>query len=1536
MGFARMVGRWGALFAAIVAPVSLAADPSPPLEIRSVSLAANRDVPELCLTFSEALGHRPSIPLQSYLAVEPAADIVAAAHDQRLCITGFAFSTAYTLTLKAGLPGTVHILPADWRTQFSVPGRPPELDFTPPGRIVPRLGPQSIELRSVNISRLRVELFHIADRDLVPLLDPSRPDGLHEPERRDPVWKGTIEVKSQPNREAATKLPIEKTIGALQPGVYEAVAAPSISATDNTVQGVASGYFVVSDLGLVAYRATDGMTVAVRSLASAAGAAGVDVALIGENNRELARVRTDGSGYARFDPTALKGTGGDRPRAIFAYGAAGEFSWLDLDAKESQTSALEAIVIPQRLDYRPGEKVSLTILLRDAQGRAPANLPATVELFRPNGALYDVKTSDGGNAGGYTATFQLPTGGNEGTWPIRVYAGAGTTPVGEAHIDVHHVQPARLTASASIESALMDPSQANTVDVRGQYSFGTPASFAPGEVDVGIGPAENPFPAFADFAFGLADEEAAAVNIDPVRFTTDAAGRASETVHIPAQPFLTRPTEAKIDGKILDVNGRDAASVAEALIANQPIYFGLKPRGEPDFTEGQPVHFDAIAVGPDGARMEKADAGWEIRRLERIPDWVWSGDRWHDREVEHASRVAGGVTSISTTSPASIESALPAGSYELEIFDPKSEAATSIRFHVGRPNGSVELMAPKPSFAPGEGVDVQIKPPFESDVLLATADRTLRSTAVQHIPAAGATMHVDIPRDADATLGLAATAIAPGSASASGLPRIANGLARIKIEPAGQQLGVKLDVPEKAEPEQPLLVSVAVSGAGDEPSYVAVSAVDANASLPPQSGKLNDFLFAKQTRQAALLEALGGGASQALPIDATPQSEMIVAPKSDGAPPSGPFALYSGVVALDKAGKAVVPLAAPSFTGKLRISATAWSNNRLGEASAVSTVQRPLAVTLELPSFLAPDDRLDLDLLLDNVDGPRGEYRVNVTTEGQVALIAGGEIVANLAEHEQRNQSISLQAHAPGAGAILVAVQGPGGIKFQRRFELPVRRDSPEVTRRAAITIKPEGQLTIDPSLLEGLRPDGTLLSITIDSATPTDPAAIARNLAASDFGPTEQRVSAATRLLTSSGAISVDAILAGQHADGGFGQWSEGQSSLWLSAYVMDFLGRAKAAGAVVPEGAYRLGLDYLSARADPVPGRDDAIDGPSQPVLEASAYANAVLARAGRIDLAALRYFADRFLPQLRSPLAMAWIASGFAALDDKSTAAMIVARALAVNDPPVAGDEFASELRDQAALAATIAEGGGDQSAALAKAAQKIGDLLAARRQLTPQEQAWLLRAARAVSTPENLVKLNVDGQSVQHRGPYTWSSPAGSAPHAPVIKNITGKPLRATIVVSGEPAPDQHEGAGYEMQRSFFDLQGKPTDPAALKQNDLAIVVLTGRFTAQGDPRPIVVAPLPAGWRLEATEIVDPAARYPWLKDLTGASHVSADAHQLVAVPEIAGDRHEFKFAFVVRAASRGQFALPPALIEDLSRPTLSAHSTGGKTKIDPPS
>jgi uncharacterized protein YfaS (alpha-2-macroglobulin family) len=1532
------------------------------LEILKYDLAANQDVPELCFTLSGSLSHRSAQPLESFVAVEPGIPLSATPRRDRLCLTGFAFGAAYTVSFKAGLPGVSGTLQKDAQFRVEIPNRPPEFAFAAPeGSVLPRIGNDGLPIRSVNVRKIEIRIFRMSDDNLRSSLSPL-PLTVDEvrnfaPGRGERIWEGAVDVKGDANRDTLTMLPLEQTIGALKPGLYVAAIAAAGTPTDGQV--LPTQYFTVSDLGLSAFRGPSSLLIAARSLSSAAASPGIDIALVAANNRELGRVRTDGNGFARFDPNLLRGADGDRPASIFAYGPAGEFATLDLAADVSEGSRPTAVLIhADRAVYWPGEVVNILALARSDQGTAVPKQPLTVDIYQPNGAIFSSQTLTDQGAGAYNVAAAIPESGSDGTWRIEARGNPAEKPIGSTTFEVGDSRSTRLNLALNADVAVLDPSQPANIAVQAQYPEAQAAN-VPGELRVAVAAASAPFPAFPGFSFGLADESVRPLTLDPLRFTTDGAGKAVLPVKFTSPPKSTRPLEAQVSVRMFDAGGQAVEHAVSVPVGTQNLMLGVKP--QPTILANQSAHFEMIAVGPDGARQEKAGAGWEIVRQDSAPSWYWDGRRFAYRPSVKDNHVASGTVDIPANGPAMLDVSLPSGRYRIELFDLNGEAISSAHFTVGwssrdasDPVDKVSLKSTKTYFSPGDTADVFVQPPFDADVVLASADPQIRETAVQHVPAAGATMHLAIPRDAGLGMQLLATAIAPPDPSAPALTRRAFGQTPFLSDPAPRNLDVKLDLPETVMPQRTLSVPVNVSGAGDEPVYVRVSAIDerSDAVLLAQDSLL-DPLIGRQLSAVSALDNYGriivaSGLSNGGLKDEEAPAPGHATGSGGRKPTQAALGLYSGIVTLDKAGKGNVLLTLPDFAGVLKVKALAWSASRSGQGEAALAVRYPLNTILPLPAFLTPDDHADIPLQLDNADGPRGEYHVTVKGEGAVAVQSDADTVFNLAEHEQRTQLVSVQARGPGDGAIILAVKGPNGISFERHLPLPVRPAAAAITRHGVVTLKAGGTLTLDPALTGGIRPESLSYSLTATGGNDFDLGGIAQDLMSSDHDSAEQNVDAAMpylappTLLQALGVSqqapvrlgqAVQSLASYQSGDGGFSLFGSGQSDPWLTAYVVDFLSQAKSRGAAVPDVVVRQALDYLVPHMEPSATDPAKPDYPQQ-ALATAAYVAKVLAANDRLNLFQLRYFSDRFQSQMRNPVATALVAAAFASLGDKTTSTATFARAGSLTIDPALADLFGSDLRDQAMLTALMAESGTVAPPTVAANIAKTAAIVAARRQFSTQEAAWVFRAAAPQPASAAGIRLKVGDKTVAQSGPFTTTI-AGQP--LPGIKNTGDAAVRIAATVTGSPgAGDAKDQAGYEVQRWFFDTSGKAIDPGALRQGDIAVVVLTGRFTGQGEAHPLLSDTLSSGWEIEAAEIADPANRYPWLKDLTGSSHVAVSNGRYVAVPRLAGDRHEFKLAYVARAAVRGQFNLPGTVIEDMAQPALTARAVGGRTKIDPPS
>ena len=132
-----------------------------------------------------------------------------------------------------------------------------------------------------------------------------------------------------------------------------------------------------------------------------------------------------------------------------------------------------------------------------------------------------------------------------------------------------------------------------------------------------------------------------------------------------------------------------------------------------------------------------------------------------------------------------------------------------------------------------------------------------------------------------------------------------------------------------------------------------------------------------------------------------------------GSPPvEATLALFSGIVKVGADGTAQVEFQMPDFNGTVRLSAVAWSADKVGSATKDVIVRDPVALTVSGPRFLTLGDKARLELALHNVEGPAGTY----TVTGQVR-VGGGRPVATGLRARGRAQCRRAQARGLRAQA---------------------------------------------------------------------------------------------------------------------------------------------------------------------------------------------------------------------------------------------------------------------------------------------------------------------------------------------------------------------------------------------------------------------------------------------------------------------------------------------------------------------------------------
>ncbi len=1569
--------------------------------ILSNKVDADAASPRACFEFSEPLA-RGRVDFAPYVAIsggrstQGSGDFAVSAEERQICVDGLRHGERYAFVIRQGVPSAI----PDEKLQKSadyevyVRDRTPSVRFTGKNYVLPRTGQQGIPVVSVNADRLDLEVMRIGDRNLINSVHSD--DFLGQlgsyaskqiaSDKGQSVWTGSMEVKSELNKDVITAFPVIEAVGRLQPGVYvmfakptggKAAAAQTDSDSDyddGTTR--ATQWFVVSDLGLTSFSGPDGVHVLVRSLADAAPVANAELRLLARNNEVLGTVRSDANGYARFDAGLGKGQGGNAPGLVTVL-LGEDYGFLDLKQTAFDLSdrgvkgrvapaGLDAYLYTERGVYRSGETVYLTGLLRDAKGAAVTGLPLTIVVKRPDGVEYRRRQIEDQGAGGRAHSIPLLSGAQTGTWRVQAYADPKGPAIGEASFLVEDYVPERLELTLTPKAPVLQAGEPAEIDVNARYLYGAPGS----ELDVNgsmtiRAAAQSAIPGFAGYQVGLTDEEFQPVQTDfEESTTTDASGKVTVSNPV-AQPETNRPLEAEFTIRVGEPGGRAIARSVTLPIVPKGAALGIKALfKDGELGNGQTAGFEVIMANGDGRRLARPGVKWTLSKVTRNYQWFFQDGRWNFEGVKQTRRVADGEVTVSANAAASISAPVQWGNYRLDVAaDGPDSTESSLSFTVGYEADKtadtpdvLDVALDKNAYAAGETMQVRLAPRFAGKATLAVISDRVNEIRTIDVAAGGATASIPVKAEWGASAYLVVLAHRPMDTAAQRLPGRAIGLSWFAIGKENRTLAIDLGAPPLVRPLTTLSLPVKVTGArAGEDAFVTVAAVDIGIlNLTRfESPDPSKFFFGQRQIGHELRDLYGYLIDGMQGVRGAIRTGGDGAPTAQGEKPTQePLARYSGVVKVGADGMAKVDFDLPAFNGSVRVMAVAWSAGRTGQASADVIIRDQIVAQATLPRFLAIGDQSRFHLAINNVEGPAGPYVVDLDVRGPVLVAADAtRRTLQLAAGAKSELTIPVTAAGLGRAEFDVRITGPGGIGTVQNLAVRVQPSANTIARRIVRPIPGNGgAITVSSDLMADLVPNSGQVSVSVSPLASLDVPALLKALDRYPYGCTEQTVSRALPLLSVNKLATlenlaldanadervngaIERVLARQGANGSFGLWGVGGEDLWLDAFVADFLTRARERQFQVPQIAFNLALDRL---------RNQVVNTSEINKEEAAgiAYALYVLARNGRPVMGDLRYLADNKLADFATPLARGQIGAALSALGDRGRGRAAFTSALGllqdVRDDGLSRPDYGTRLRDGAGVLALIAEANGER-ADITRAAAIVDTARGSARYTSTQEQMWMVVAAQALAKDAEGMTLTVDG--AERKGPLYRTISAEALEAKPLtVANPGAATAQAVITVSGiptgaEPALNQ----GFGLERVIYTMKGEKADPARLRQNERYVVALNVTEPALRYGRVLLVDPLPAGLEIENANLTEGAsvAGLDWLKQEVTPVHTEARDDRYVAAFDRDGSSSQklaFTVAYIVRAVSPGRYVAPAGVIEDMYRPDRFGRTAFGTVDI----
>ena len=1561
-------------FASAVSLMLLAATPSRALDYLNIRVQNDEAVPSACLSFSSPIAKTDPSVLAAYVDVQPRGDHALEVRGKDLCIRGLKHGETYTIHLKKGLLGTDGTFIGDVSAEAKVPDRDAQVSFNQGKTILPLSKGVGLPLNSVNVLKAHVVLYRFNDRAMVDHLGDDwfgqelGYDGTSQiQDRSTKVFDGTLDINAVRNAQVSTTLPIATFIKDLQPGVYVAVANDAaVKSGDETSK--AAQWFSVSDIGLTSIKANGGLLVVARSLKTALPKP-VSVRLMSRANEILGTYRTDGDGRFSVPAGLLRGEHGEAPQVLVATDGAGSFTWLrlddpaldlsDLDMKgRAAPATTDAFVWTDRGIYRPGETVHLGLLVRDRNADPVDGLPAAIHIVRPDGVEVETRKIATPTASGGTMDYAVPDNAFSGTWTFWVSAG-GKDRVGATEVLVQDFVPPRLEAKASLPAGDVTQGGPIAVDVQASYFYGSPGADLTGSVEGTISVSGTPFAKLAGFRFGLVQDSFRPEALAASDFTTDDKGNARVELKPATASDTTHPLQVEVRATVNDVDGRPAVATATTMLRTSDHFVGVKPRFD-ELSEGAPAIFDIALVNFEGGAVGKGSLKWDLVREDYTYNYFYRDGRWQWHESIIDFRTKGGEVALDATGKGLVTTNVSSGRWRLEVYDPTSTAATSVRFHSGwwavgqsedrKPVVMNVTVDPNP---PAGKVRAMVEPSFAGRVLVVLDGNGLHGAQELDMKKGGGPVEFDAADVPPSGAYVLAIAVSPSGTVVPRLPVRSVGLAWVPGSASARKLDVAIGAPATIKPKTDLIVDLTAKGlAPGETGYVTLAAVDEavlrmTSFASPDAG--DHFLGRRQpdlelrdvyntlidpVGTPGVLKEGGDGANANVNMGGLDVKTFKT------------VALFKGPVAFDADGHAKVSLPIPDFSGRLRLMAVAWSPIKFGKAERPVTVRPPLLAELTLPRFLAPGDKIRARVLLTDLEAPEQDYAVAITTKGAVSIDRRDAMFEDVKRDRRRFVDRTLSAAAvPGVGRIHMVATGKDGTTEEHDFEISVRTPNAFVTKRQVVEVAPGGKLTVDDALGDGLTPGTGKVALSASTTPAIDVPGLLASLRRYPYGCAEQTISRAFPELLAkqlgadlpaptpdaiTGQGALERLTSLQSTDGSFGYWTVfDNGNFWLTAYAVDFMQHAREAGLSVPEGMEKRATAWLSGQFASV--------GLAPLDVAGASYASIILSRAGKLDLSQLRYVASRVKGSLPTEAAKFELAAALTRVGERDMAAGVLAAPRVERLPRTWLNDYGSPLRDEAMVLSLMAEEKLVPRKALFERALELSRATTSKQYLSTQEETWLLRVAADLKGTAPLA-VEIDGRA----NPAGAKEMHAALPLAPgksrVLANLGKDPVYTAISVTGIPTAAQPADAnGYTMTREFKHLDGSPVDLADVHQNDEIVVVLTGGTTDDVRRKSLVVDMFPAGLEPEpiglATDRTD--GQFAWLKGLVEPTFFALRDDRYMAGIDLAGGFGKtFTLAYVTRAVTPGTFALPGPQVEDMYEPGFHARGASATLEVKP--
>lgn len=1217
---------------------------------------------------------------------------------------------------------------------------------------------------------------------------------------------------------------------------------------------------------------------------------------------------------------------------------------------------LKGYVYGERGVWRPGDTLHLTLVVEDKLRTLPASHPATMELYTPEGQLFDSKTLRGGKDGFYAFEAVTRPDSPTGTWSAIFSVGGAEF---KKAVPIETIKPNRLKINLSTGSETLVSGQQASIGISSHWLTGPVAADLDGTLEVVLHNTTLPFPEYRSYSFSNPLKTYSLQTLSQISFRLDSLGQASVQENMPEAKDAPGMLKADLICKIAEPGGNNSVVANTVRFSPYTHYVGIDIQEE-DYETDKEIAFKVVSVDADGVSSAGRTLGYEIYRL----SWNW----WWECSANDLDRYVNGKTAqletsgtiTSTASFTTIPFKLEYpdyGKFLLLVTDKESGHTTGGTFFVDWPlwRGHSDKSDPealsmlsfttdKHSYEVGETATVYLPVSEGGHALVSfeNASGVISRTWVATSGKQETAWKFKVTDKMAPNFYLHITLLQPHRQTVNDLPIRMYGVQNLTVNNPASHLTPVITCPDVVRPQTPFNIRVREEKGRTMTYTLAIvdeGLLDLTAFRTPNPWPTMNEREALGVRTWDMYDDIIGAYAGKFTNVLSIGGDMALrgSKKENRFRPVvqflGPFTLSGGT--------ATHKINLPMYVGSVRVMVVAGHARAYGNADKSVIVRSPLMLLTTLPRRLAPGETVQMPVNVFAMEDGVKDVNIQVEVQGPVQLEGSSSQTLHFSENSDKLISFALKTDASKQGPATITVRArSGSFNASETVHIEVVNPNPPKSTSYSKLLGPGEKADFSWKGYQPGEEESALLEISsfpsIDFADAFEVVKYYRHLCTEQLSSQAFFLLYARNLLNPADKAKAEEILPAildhlksrQRPDGGFCYWPESNySQPWATSMAGEVLMEAKRQGFPVQQRSIDAWAAFQKKSVKDYRHRETY----NLNDLE-QAYRLYTLALAKAPDFGAM----NRLKESSSLSLQARWrLAQAYAIAGKKETASQLTdASVLSIAAPSSGlGNTWWSATRDKAMIVESLVETGN-----VGKALELAGEIAGgfSPTHASTQEIAWVSKAmamlAKAVGKSltdvryyqreDEVFAVAGSGALVQQNLDFAvGAAHVENQSNSTIYTHLT---IRERIAAGEKVTP---AASGVKVSVNYQTLSRERLDVSSLKQGtefraDITVAELTGT-TASASMALSFSAP--SGWEIWNDRLFggtgDDQCEYRDIRDDGVRWYFSLGAGEI---------KH---FTIRLQAAYEGTFNLPEIICEDMYNPEYKSNTANATVRVE---